>query len=51
MIPKSVVASSAASLNATTSAMRDKLLLYDVTYYGLDLNISTAVTALEETRP
>ncbi len=45
VIPKSVVASSAASLNATTSAMRDKLLLYDVTYYGLDLNISTAVTA------
>ncbi len=44
-IPKSVVASSAASLNATTSAMRDKLLLYDVKYYGLDLNISTAATA------
>jgi aminopeptidase N len=44
VIPKSVVASSAASVNATT-ALRDKLLLYDAKYYGLDLNISTAVTA------
>jgi hypothetical protein len=41
---RSVVATPVASITATT-ALRDKLLLYDVTYYGLDLNISTAVTA------
>jgi len=44
-IRKNGVTLSVASLNTATSAMRDKLLLYDVTYYGLDLNISTAVTA------
>jgi hypothetical protein len=42
---RSVVTLSVASLNTATSVMRDKLLLYDVTYYGLDLNISTAVSA------
>ena len=41
---RSVVTTSVASITATT-ALRDKLLLYDVTYYGLDLNVSTAVTA------
>jgi hypothetical protein len=44
-IPENGMTISVASINATTSSMRDKLLLYDVTYYGLDLNISTAVTA------
>jgi len=39
------IARSAASYDTTTSRMRDKLLLYDVKYYGLDLDISTAATA------
>jgi aminopeptidase N len=43
--PKYGRASAAGSVDANTSSVRDKLLLYDVTYYGLDLMVSTSVTA------
>jgi aminopeptidase N len=43
--PKPVSTTSVGSINSTTASMHDELLLYDVKYYGLDLNISTAVTA------
>jgi aminopeptidase N len=44
-IPNGTHARLAASHRTTTSGMRDRLLLYDVKYYGLDLDISTATTA------